>query len=438
MPILNPAFAAALVLAALATAALVLRLVPAARRQMAAASSRLRTIDGLRGYLAVGVAVHHAVITWFFLQGQGWNVPPSRLMTHLGQSAVALFFMVTAFLFWGRVLDRRGRLDWLSFAVGRAWRLYPAYLVALAGVLGIVAVLSDFTLREPARALLRGLRAWLLFTYPAAPDLNGVQGTGRLIAYVPWSLPYEVLFYAVLPLAAMLAFRAPRPAVAAGCAAVLALLLAQAGWRWVFGWPVLASFLGGIAAAHAARHEALARAARRPLAAAIGLGCLVLTVTLLPTAYTWQATLLLGVFFTVVACGNSLWGALDRPAAAWLGEASYSVYLLHGLVLFMVLDRLGGRLDPARADAWLFAALAMAAMVLVVVLASATALLVEFPGMAAGRRQSARLRARLDARRVRRGLSAGGPPVQTAPSSPAASPETACPPSTPSAASTPS
>ena len=53
--------------------------------------------------------------------------------------------MVTAFLFWGKVIDRRGALDWRGFLVGRLWRLYPAYLVVFAAILLAVAASSGFT-----------------------------------------------------------------------------------------------------------------------------------------------------------------------------------------------------------------------------------------------------------------------------------------------------
>ena len=78
----------------------------------------------------------------------------------------------------------------------------------------LLAVLASagFRWQQPLGETLRWLGAWLLFAYPAPADLGGFAGTGRLLAYAAWSLPYEVLFYAVLPLAAMLAFRAVRPA----------------------------------------------------------------------------------------------------------------------------------------------------------------------------------------------------------------------------------
>ena len=64
------------------------------------AEVKYTTIDGLRGYLAFLVFMHHSVVWYFFLRTNEWNVPPTNLFIHFGQTSVALFFMVTGFLFF--------------------------------------------------------------------------------------------------------------------------------------------------------------------------------------------------------------------------------------------------------------------------------------------------------------------------------------------------
>ena len=79
---------------------------------------RFSSLDGLRGYLALAVFLHHSAIWYFYLRSAAWALPPSRLYTHFGQSSVALFFMITSLLFWSKIMDGRDRpVDWL--------RLYP-------------------------------------------------------------------------------------------------------------------------------------------------------------------------------------------------------------------------------------------------------------------------------------------------------------------------
>jgi peptidoglycan/LPS O-acetylase OafA/YrhL len=96
-------------------------------------------IDGLRGFLAFGVFVHHASIWYYFLQHGSWVVPESRLYTHLGQSTVTVFFMITGFLFYGKVLEsKKNNIDWLRLYVSRCLRILPLFLlVMLSGALVI-------------------------------------------------------------------------------------------------------------------------------------------------------------------------------------------------------------------------------------------------------------------------------------------------------------
>ncbi|MBY9589867.1 acyltransferase family protein [Pseudomonas aeruginosa] len=69
--------------------------------------SRFSTIDGLRGYLAFFVFLHHAAIWYYFLRSGAWQVPPSNLYTHFGQTSVSLFFMITGFLFTHKLLQSK-------------------------------------------------------------------------------------------------------------------------------------------------------------------------------------------------------------------------------------------------------------------------------------------------------------------------------------------
>jgi len=58
----------------------------------AAAGMRTETLDGLRGFLALSVFVHHFVITHRYLQSGIWDYPPSAFYTLLGQVGFGGFF----------------------------------------------------------------------------------------------------------------------------------------------------------------------------------------------------------------------------------------------------------------------------------------------------------------------------------------------------------
>jgi len=294
-----------------------------------ASQGRFESIDGLRGYLAFGVFLHHGSIWYANLRTGAWDEPPSHLYNHLGQSSVALFFMITGFLFFSKLLNGRARpIDWLQLYVSRLLRLMPLYLCALACILVLVGVLSDWILQAPLGSLVSGIVRWLSF---GEPDLNGLARTRILVAGVTWSLRYEWIFYLSLPLfALLLGVRLAWGWLLPALLAIAAFLLLQLNAIH------LLSFVGGLIAALLARQEAFTHVARTGYASVLVLSCLAVAVLGFPSAFGPEPLLLLSLAFVLIACGNTLFGALVSPASRALGEMAYSIYLLHGLLLFVL------------------------------------------------------------------------------------------------------
>ncbi len=210
-------------------------------------ASRFVTIDGLRGYLAFFVFLHHSSIWYYYLKDGLWQLPPSRLYAHFGQTSVALFFMVTGFLFAHKLLHSRGTpIRWLDVYASRIARLLPAYLLAMALLFLLVFTATGFSLREAPSALLGKVLDWLLFSIPSKPDMNGFIGTFRIVAGVTWTLPYEWLFYFCLPFLGVLLGNRPSPVAMAIMAGMIWLVLKawQPNWTlaymFVAGWGVSA------------------------------------------------------------------------------------------------------------------------------------------------------------------------------------------------------
>ena len=75
----------------------------------AKSSARYSALDGLRGFAALSVFFHHVAITYYFIVAGEWSHAGSRFYTLLGPVGVSLFFMITGFLFWGKMLRTKGR-----------------------------------------------------------------------------------------------------------------------------------------------------------------------------------------------------------------------------------------------------------------------------------------------------------------------------------------
>ena len=352
-----------------------------------AAAGRHVSIDGLRGFLALGVLLHHFVITYFYVLDGKWTLPPSRFYTLLGQVGVATFFMVTGFLFWRRLLDANGRLDWKQLFVSRLFRIVPLYVFALLCVILAVAIRTEFELRQPLSHSVAAIATWLSFA--RTPDINLLKDTWIVVAGVTWTLHYEWLFYASLPLFAYLLRGRLRRRLLVWCVPAAVVLLAA--WPLVYSYPkattqFLIYFLAGALAAAAYRIEPLRRLARGAAGTCVALAALIVLFASFDTAYGVPQAALLLAFFMPVALGNTLLGVLDNRAAVLLGDVSYSIYLLHGVVLYFVFSIAFPQFFSAGTSPIVFCASMAATVALVLVQSWLTFRFVEQPFVSLGRR----------------------------------------------------
>jgi len=310
-------------------------------------AGRFESIDGLRGFLAIGVFFTHVIATHgFYAQGR-WYSMFSPVHSVMGQVGVSLFFMITGFLFWRRALRSGGAFDARALYVSRLRRLVPMYAASVALALGVVAVLSGFQLREPLVPFLKELRTWLSFGFLPTSDLNGVKDA-HIINAVYWTLSYEWTFYLALPLLALFA---------RGWAFAL---LASATLYFGIQTPITINFLGGALAALALEKGLLTGHLARWWLAPVPIAAIVMVLFSFEEAFHPAAVGLLFVAFLFVVDGNTLFGLLRTRAAQLFGTVSYSFYLLHCIVLFVafrIVDRVVPVAQLSGAQHWTVAAL---------------------------------------------------------------------------------
>ena len=369
---------------AIITSSLLLRFSPTIQRTLKhPGQSRYASVDGLRGYLAFGVFVHHMAITWAFLHTGVFNVPESKFYAQIGLASVALFFMITGFLFWGRLLKQGRQFDWQAFAVSRVFRLYPLYLPLMLLVIVSVFYIQGWTLKDTPLEVASQILAWLLFE---RPDINQYPQTGMLISNVTWTLSYEVFFYLALPLFGMVFVYRKNWKQAVLCLLGIYALYQVVGWEHSLKKHILMSFLGGIAAAYWVRRPQWVAWGQTRLAACIALMLLVVVLFMFRKSFATAPLLLLTAFFCIVASGNTLFGALTLRSIRWMGEISYSTYLLHGLLIWLLMHRLPVVMQWDIQQPLVFVALAAVASSLLIVISSLTFLFIEQPGMLAGKK----------------------------------------------------
>ena len=309
-------------------------------------SSRIGAIDGLRGYLALSVfACHYLIWARMNLFDRPWEANPTRFFAALGSTGVALFFMATGLVFYPRILRGFRQVDWRAVYVGRVFRILPLSILAF-GVVVLIAFGRTGVL--PDSSFLRIAAKWI--SGFGEPDIAGYPQSFTLNAGVLWSLWYEWIFYIfILPLCALvrdaLGERVPTIAIPLG------LLIAGMAGRLL--WPAfllptmiplyLPLFACGMIAFEIARSTRLAEICSGRAMGLIALAGLACAMLWLDEPYGW-AMPLLALFFVSIASGNSFGGALSSPGSLVLGECSFSIYLLHGIVLNLAWSYMPGHL----------------------------------------------------------------------------------------------
>jgi peptidoglycan/LPS O-acetylase OafA/YrhL len=348
--------------------------------------TRLGYVDGLRGLLALGVVFHHYVHSYMFHVYGSWQPDQSRVYTIAGHAGVQMFFMVTGFLFWHKMLVERGRINWRKLYIARIFRIVPLYWFVVLMMMCVVAVECAATPRVSMGQLSGQVANWL-FLY-GEPDVNGFIETNRIVGKVTWTLKYEWLFYLALPLQALLLQFSFRHRWALWAAALAALILAKlhlvmpgVGIRSDF----LFHFTAGAAVALASQSDQWRAWAGTSWAAAAVVVAVGALFTCFPTGYGAAQSLLMVVVFAPIALGNSLWSLLSLRPLKVLGEISYSIYLVHGIVLYVLFTWLFPTFLGTETTNGMLVVGLCGSTALVVLISAITHLLVEKPGMALGR-----------------------------------------------------
>ncbi|MBB4688122.1 acyltransferase family protein [Amycolatopsis jiangsuensis] len=306
---------------------------------------RFPGLDGLRALAATIVVFYHFAgpnFTWL----SGWV-------------GVYVFFVLSGFLITTLLLreqDRTGRISLRDFYLRRVFRILPPYLVILGGIVAFVLLRGEFLARDFPHAL----KYYLTFLNEFFPGSEG-NGSDNFFSG-SWTLGIEEKFYLVWPfLLVAVGIGAARRkfGLALAAMAVLLVLLPVSTGGWLLDGSKTAIYgstvhyfilLSGCLLAillHYRRSFAVLRPLTHPLAAIpIVAGFLLLHTNLdalwsetrenvlLLVGYAGVTMLLLVV---LLSPGPARW-LLSTAPMRFVGERSYSLYLLQGPVHFAVIQ----------------------------------------------------------------------------------------------------
>ncbi len=314
---------------------------------LAAKKRYLPALTGLRFFLALWVILNHLMDTGTELDAWSFRLPhPVYVILHSSYLAVGIFFVLSGFVLargYGSMVWNRG--SFLRYGAGRIARIYPGYALSLL----IVApfIIED---RLPGKAGLVARYGLLLQGWAGTPPVHWNTPA--------WSLSCEIFFYLCFPLGAVCLSKISwRKALAIGAAvcflpAVLLRLGVPDAWKPIIH---LADFIMGILTARA--YDLLLRS-RPPLA---GRGHWLYVPAMLLSAFfilnpemirgpidlngalrPLNALLLIGLSLE----GGLLARWLSSRIAVFLGQTSYSMYILHVPLLWWY-RRLAAEPTPA-------------------------------------------------------------------------------------------
>lgn len=304
----------------------------------------ISSLQALRGLAALAVVFHHVLRAVTIYAPATLNLPPSPILANpilidLGAIGVDLFFVLSGFLMIYISLPyQHGKKSTGDFLTNRLIRVWPLY--ALVTV--FLYCLTYYNTRSGGSAFdLSSTRLLSMFFIPSFNESGALQP----ILGVGWTLNYEVFFYLVFAAAILIQKRhllGVSTVLVAGSYAIGALLPHGAVLRaFLFNSVILEFLLGAAIASAYMKGMIAARYAYAWLAA----GLVVLALCAPVPAEDGFRLLTRGVpaalLFTFVLLSDSKirW----HRAIIMLGDASYSIYLAHVPVLYVVAPRVMGK-----------------------------------------------------------------------------------------------
>ena len=322
------------------------------------APRRIVPFEGLRGLAVLLVFFVHyrAAFLPLFQPGEG-TTAASHVLWSIGHSGVDLFFLLSGYLIYGGLIAKP--TGYWGYLKRRIERIYPTFLAVLALYLMLSLALPSHS-KLPGGAWDAGV--YIVQNVLLLPGIFAIEP----IVTVAWSLSYEFSFYLLVPLVVWLfglrARSGGRRALLFAGMTVCACIAYM-----VFGRHLQAvMFIAGVLVFEATQRPWPVTTVRRAERAAVLV--LLAAITLLYTIeiragmmrdlfagsthlvqIVRTASLFIGFGLLVFACltpGTRSGALFSWTPIRWLGNMSYSYYLIHGLTINATAMVLGYLIDP--------------------------------------------------------------------------------------------
>lgn len=297
--------------------------------------NKLTSVQYLRAFASIYVLITHV------FQHLGVSMPGGYFLA--GAYGVDLFFIISGFLIY---LTTRENDSWKSFGIKRFFRIYPLYWFSFFVFSAFYILQQDFTLNS-----IQIIQNIIMIPW------NDELTTRSLLVNVAWSTVYEVYFYVVFTILLILKFnkKAIIPLllllfVVAKAITVLNLFeLNNSGiFRFissVAGRTHIIPFIIGILIAMMYQNKNITviikKHQRLGRIMFIGLNIIYLGITISQYAQ-YKSYLFSTIIFTLWLYVDYLfeinYETKSSKIMSLIGDISYSIYLLHILVILFIID----------------------------------------------------------------------------------------------------
>lgn len=307
------------------------------------------SMEGIRGFAVFLVFLaHYVTLIEPWINESTMTYLVSRQIRNTGNIGVDLFFVLSGYLIYGMLI--RKERSFVSYIFRRIQRIYPAFTMVFLIYLAVSFIFpAESKIPQGWEGLLFILQNFLLL-----PGLFEIKP----IITVAWSLSYEFFYYLLIPLLInSLKLRAWK------CEQRLFLFLATSillcSYFAFYGGHIrLLMFVSGIVLFEVIAIDKLSRIP------SVGVPALILAVVsvILLNSFNidgwWKYALLFCLFFVFcLDCFGSSRLAnriFSVSPMRWLGNMSYSYYLIHGLSLKFIFLIMSVIYPSQGTGVWLF------------------------------------------------------------------------------------
>lgn len=291
------------------------------------------SMEGLRGFAVFLVfLVHYITLSEPWIKDAKDLFYYASLVRSLGNVGVDLFFVLSGYLIYGSLIKKEQSI--VPYLRRRIERIYPTFSAVFC-----VYLLASSVFLEKGKiptGFWEGIR-YVCENYLLLPGMLHIEP----LITVAWSLSYEFFFYLVVPII-IFSLRLKSWSFLSRIFLFLGLALAILVEPAMFGGHVrLAMFISGILLFEVSSNYSIPK--HFDLLGYVALALAVVgTITQKMYGYNgqWKFAILFVSFFLLCLACFSMNGYISRTfrwtPLRWLGNISYSFYLIHGITLQVI------------------------------------------------------------------------------------------------------